>query len=575
MPDFNEQPNLRFLDDHQKHLGELWEASRKKWDETFKFYGLAFNVWSTDVQAHRRGNYRPPTARTIIDHTADQYQALVPTVRREPRNRDIDDQVVAADRAEVAMRTIMMDAAMHAMVNPWRLLGKHLNAFGYGVIEMDLVGLAPNMRSQRGRPGFWNPVRLEATNPGHVLIDPTEKVPNAAIKIVEMSAQDVLALLKSKGRLANVGEFDMKNRDPWEMVKIVRHWTGQNGWLTVRELGSTEILYQQRNSWGFIPFTHAFAGYGMAPPDMESNDPKYMADGLLDPLKETLRIQAQGETAKHTMVIEQAYPPYGTTRDREDFVKALDQEGVLEGSALDYWKLQVQEVSQWMFRSGTEIADHIERSVGSSARGGVRQPGVQTVGQQAQLDNMGRRKFIGSSMQEEHMASIAAGWIARVVDKLPTLKEGIGAHGKLLRKSDIGGDYEFDVTFEVMDPVMEDIRRRSFREEYSMGLIDDETYWNLTGVQNITERRLRLNRQRVRNSLAVLARTAQVTAQGMDELTDEDADAVFDEALEGNLPLVAQNGAGGGGAGAGLEEPRQPLDGATAKPQRLDDLAQL
>jgi len=569
MPDFNEKPDLKFLNDHQVYLTDLWRASRAKWKDTFDFYDLEFDVWRTDVQAARRGSYRPPTARTIIDHTADQYQALVPTVHREPRNRDIDDLVTAADRSEVAMKAIMMDAAMHAMVNPWRLLGKHLNAFGYGIVEMDLVGLAPNMRSQRGRPAYWNPVRLEATNPGHVLLDPLEKVPNAAIKIVEMSAQDVAALIKSKSRLKHVGEFDMKNRKPWEIVKIVRHWTGLNGWLTVRELGSETFLYQQQNSWGFIPFTHAFAGYGMEPPDMEKHDPKYMAVGLLDPLKDTLRIQAQGDTAKHTMVIEQAYSPFGTSRDREDFVKALDQEGVLEGNPLDYWKLQVQEVSRWMFQQGAEVADHIERSVGSTARGGVRQPGVETVGQQAQLDNMGRRKFIGSSMQEEHMASVAAGWIARVVDKLPTLKEGIGAHGKHLRRADIDGDYEFDVTFAVSDPVMEEIRRQSYLQEWDRGLMDDETYWHKTGESNITERRLRQNKQLVRRSQAVLAITAKATAQGMEELTEEDADAVSNEVLSGELALPGRNG------GAPIVDPRQPLDETTPKPQRLDDLANL
>ena len=62
---------------------------------------------------------------------------------------------------------------------------------------------------------------------------------------------------------------------------------------------------------------------------------------------------------------------------------------------------------------------------------------VTTVGQQAQLDNVARRKYIGSSMQEEHMASILAGQIARAVDQLSTLEDGIGAHGKHLRRADI------------------------------------------------------------------------------------------------------------------------------------------
>tara|TARA_Y100000310_G_scaffold305766_1_gene346280 strand:+ start:2550 stop:4259 length:1710 start_codon:yes stop_codon:yes gene_type:complete len=563
MPDFNERPDREFLDGHQQYLENTWRSSRAKWKDTFSFYELSYQVWKTAAQNESRGQYRPPTARTIIDHTADQFQALIPTVRREPR-RDSDPQRVIADEAEVAMKEIMMDAAMHAKVNPWRLLGKHFNAFGYGILEMDLEGLDYALKSNRPPPAYWNPVRIAATNPGHVLIDPLEKVPNAAIKIVQMAAQDVDALVKSKKRLKHVEAFNMANRKPWEMVNLVFHWTGPKGWLTVREAGG-DFLYQQRNSWNFIPFTHAFAGYGMEPPDLDKNDPQYMADGLLDPIKGTLKNQAQSATAKHTMVIEAAFSAYGTTRDPEEFVNALGGQGVLQGEALDYWKLHIQDVPRWVFQSGAEVDESIERSVGASARGGVRQPGVETVGQQAQLDNQALRKFIGSSMQEEHMASILAGWIARAVDSLPSLKDGIGAHGKHLKRSHIDGHYDFDVTFQVMDPVMEEIRRRSYLQEWDRGLMDDDTYWQKTGEQNITERRLRQNRQMVRRSLAVLARTAKITAQGMDELTEQDAAAVSEEVASGALGLEPQSS-----APAGLEDGREPLSDRTAKPQRLD-----
>lgn len=570
MPDFNERPNLDFLNGHQKYLEDTWRDTRSKWAVTDLFYQLKYGVWKDEAQAAARGEYHPPTARTIIDHTSDQFTALVPTVRREPRNSASDTQAVVADRLEVAMRAVMMDAALHAKVNPWRLLGKHFNAFGYGVLELDLVQLDPAFKAQRGRPAYWNPVRITATNPGHVLIDPSDdKVPDAAIRVFKMTAQRVAELVKSKKRFARTGTFDLTNRQPWDMVTIVKHWTGQNGWVTFREADG-EILFQQKNLWKFIPFTHAFAGYGMEPTMLDSSDPQYMADGLLDPIKGTLQLQAQSDTAKHTMVIENAYPPWGTEREPEDLRQALEQEGVLQGRAEEYWRLQAIEIPRWSFQSSTELADYIERSVGASARGGVRQPGVETVGQQAQLDNKALRKFIGSSMQEEHMASILAGQIARAVDKLNTLEDGIGAHGKHLRRADIDGDYDFSVTFEVIDPVLEAIRHDQHRADVAAGLMDNKTFWSLTGVQNITERQLRLDQQRVRNSLAVLARTARATAQGMDDLTEEDAEAVYEEALAGNLELVAPIG-----AQAPLEEQRQPLNDQTAKPPRLDDKAQL
>jgi hypothetical protein len=181
------------------------------------------------------------------------------------------------------------------------------------------------------------------------------------------------------------------------------------------------------------------------------------------------------------------------------------------------------------------------------------------------LNTAMRRKFIGPSIQQEHMASIVAGWILKLVDNLSTLKDGIGAHGKRLSRSDISGNYDINVTFEVMDPVMEMQRRSMFLQEWQLGLLDDEGYWAATGVQNITQRREALNRQRVRNSPEVVARTARITAEAMDELDAEDVEAITAEAAGGTLPLLSANG--GGPAAAPM---RQPLDEQTPKPERID-----
>ena len=193
------------------------------------------------------------------------------------------------------------------------------------------------------------------------------------------------------------------------------------------------------------------------------------------------------------------------------------------------------------------------------------------MGQQAILNTAMRRKFIGPSIQQEHMASIVAGWVLRLVDNLSTLKDGIGAHGKRLSRSDITGNYDISVTFEVMDPVMEMQRRSMFLQEWQLGLLDDEGYWTATGVQNITQRREALNRQRVRNSPEVVARTARITAEAMDELDAEDVEAITAEAgggagdAGGALPMMGTNG--GGPAAPPM---RQPLDEQTPKPERID-----
>ena len=592
MPDFSERPTKDFLDLHQKHLEDIWTASRVNWASTDSFRQLSYNIWTgpnAAAHANQRGQYRPPTPRTIIDHSADQFMALVPTVHREPLNADSDAHRVSADAVESAGKAILMDAGMHAMVNPWRLLGKHFNAYGYGLIELDV-----DLACERSRAPYWNPIRISATNPGRVLIDPLEKAPNAAIKTWKATAIDVDALMKSKRNLKYKGEFDLSNRNPWDMVELVSHWTGKNGWLTVREAGG-EVLYQQKNMWGFVPFAHAFAGYGMEPVELDKNDPQYMAEGLLDGIKGTLRVQAQSQTAKHSMVMEEAFNPMGTSRDPEELVTAIEQGSILQGMPEEYWKLRLSDIPRWVFESGREVDEYIDRSVGSSARGGMRQPGVDTVGQQAILNNQMRRKFIGPSMQQEHIASIVLSWVLRLVDNLSVLKEGIGAHGNHLKRSDIKGNYDISVSFDVMDPVMEMQKRSMYLQEWQLGLLDDEGYWALTGVQNITKRREALNRQRVRNSPALIARTAQITAEAMDDMDAEDVQAVVSEISGGAMPPMAGMGGGGGGGedaeaaavaammgmggggapgmnGGGAAQPpmRQPLDEQTAKPERID-----
>ena len=563
MPDFNERPTLTFLSAHQTHLEDTWRETRANWRDTDLFRQLQYEVWlgpGGQSDSSTRGEYRPPTARTIIDASADQFTALIPKIRRQPLSNSEDARLVA-DVVEVALKSIMTDAIEHSMENPWRLLGKHFNAYGYGIMELEL-----DFESEQSAPAFWNPVRLDAISPGRVLIDPLEKEPNAAIKIFTMPAVDVVAMMKSKRRLRHVGKFDMSGRQPWETITLTKHWTGKNGWMTVRESGG-DILFQQKNLWGFVPFTHAFAGYGMEPVSDPSRPLgmrlQFKAEGLLDGLKPTLRMQAQSQTGKHRMEMDQAFAPY-ISNFPEEMRKALEEGTIAHGQALDYAKMQIQDVPRWMFQRGVELQQFIDQSVGGAAQGGIRQPGVDTVGQEAILNNEMRRKFIGSSMQQEHMASILVGWIMRLTDKLVTLRKGIGAHGDHLTRSAIAGHYDARATFEVSDPVFEQQRKSSLRDEYLLGLLDEITYWEQTGVENITVRRERLRQQRVRNSPSVVAKEAGLTAEGMADLDEDDREAVMQDALAGNLTLVRPSGQDTASASG-----RQPIDGATAKPERI------
>ena len=62
---------------------------------------------------------------------------------------------------------------------------------------------------------------------------------------------------KTKGRNVEVEVFERDN--PQEMVLTDEYWSENwHGMFT----STGEQLFVEPNTWGFVPFSHAFAGYG-------------------------------------------------------------------------------------------------------------------------------------------------------------------------------------------------------------------------------------------------------------------------------------------------------------------------
>jgi len=189
MPDNGVRPDAGYIQERRTYLEGLWGETHSIWRDTDNFYQRQYSIWggmNATNYAKTRGQYRPSTSTNIIDHASDQFMGFVPTVRREPVNPQIQSHKDSADAVEIAVKNLMMDAAMRSMFNPWKQMSKHLNAYGYGVIEFGLD--LSEMADGRKHPGYWNPIRIDATHPSRVLMEPHEKVPKAALKILNMRA---------------------------------------------------------------------------------------------------------------------------------------------------------------------------------------------------------------------------------------------------------------------------------------------------------------------------------------------------------------------------------------------------
>jgi hypothetical protein len=525
------------IDDHVDHLRKTWEVALKNWIDTDVYHQLNFPVWGgSNARAHAlsRGEFRPGTAHNIINHAADQNLAHVPVVKRDSIDPDSDRAKEAANHVEIGVKNILIDAAKRAMSPTFKQLFKHLISYGYGPVELSLDFSGGN--EQRKVPGHWNPVRIEAIHPGRVLIDPLEKIPRSAIVIKKYTIQDLQILMDQNKRLKHFNPLKVAGRKKFDEIEVLIDWDMKR--QVLKEVDGP-ILYSKPNSWGFVPFAHGFGGRGMEPTKMDNNDPSFLAEGILDFIKDTLRLQAQTMTGEQTMFMDYIYGPYGTTQDPAKLVASLETGNVLQGDKEDYWKLGIDTVPAGLFEHGRRLEADIERSTMSPGLMGSRSPGITTMGEAALQNDIQMRMFSAPSQQEEYLISIIASWILQLVARLPQLKGGIGARGHVLKKADIGRFFHVDVTFPVLNMAMQMQLREMALREVEMGGLSWLSYWeDYALIEDTSREETRLLQQRVKNHPSILARDAAATAEAMDDIDGEDVAAIRGDAEEGNLPAI-------------------------------------
>jgi len=607
MADLRERPEAEQITRFYSKMTELWSKAHEEFRDNDDYYQRKFNVWNQNYQG--RPIFYDSTPTHLVDHAVSTLMSFSPRVHREPVG-DTEDDKINATNLEHGLKAVMDNAALHEPNLPWKMLSQYMVAHGYGVIEAPILSGLSDRPTSPDRANFatdeeyeqesaifkanrknFNPVRIRIPHPSTVLMNPTEKIPTIAIKASKMTAQSLhdQSVLKKRTQRRKFAEiFDMDNLDPWDEIETWDYWSPYwhvkmvaNPAPTYGSPNSVAAtpIYMERNTWGFVPFVHAFSGLsGMDFAD-EGGDPYNFAQGILSPNKETIRKRTQEISAFHQMLLRSAFAPMGTSRDPMTLAQAIQNEGILEGDMQDFWVMNTPDIPGWMqsIRAGTDST--LEMGTYSPALAGQRQAGVTTVGQQAILNTAGMRIFSGVAMQREHLASIVGSRILQLVDNVSELASGIGANGKLLTKAQVNGVYGIQIQFPHSEPVMEMQQRQMAMSEYGAGLIDPMTYYETAGYENGTEIKKRLIEESVRKLPAVREKIETLVAQELGLVDEENSAAAMEQIqqqAQGGMMGGAAPGAGappqegppqGGGAPADLNEPLTP---DTFTPNRIN-----
>jgi hypothetical protein len=485
-------PSEHYIDGLHEHRKELWRRAKNKWKSIDQFVQRKYQVWPE--RRHRgRPEYRPSTPAHIIDHAADTQMAYDPNVSRPPHTES-DESQLKADRIENAITAIFHDSSLKEPNLVWKQAGRYLLQYGYAVIEgphwsFDEGPMSPQQQEYETDEDFdervkhygriksrHNPIRIHCPHPSTILLDPFQKQPDEAIKMSKINMLDLkrLAVRKILSRDYARELFVPEGCEDWTQLEIMEHW--DISWHSIKVMETGQLLYQEPNPWGYVPFTHAFAGFGTEPTDANDMNPAHFAVGLLDHVRESIRIQAQNESAKHAATMTAAFRSWGTTRDDTATAAEEIEEGrMLQGQKEDYWQVNVPEYGRWMFQSGQEVIADIEAGTYTRTLSGRREEGVTTVGQQVILSTAASRKFQAPARQLEHMATIIARWILQAVS---VRGETIGVGRHQLKPSDIESDYTIGVTFELVDPALQLQQRQLGLQEVNAGFKSLETYWH-------------------------------------------------------------------------------------------------
>ena len=286
-----------------------------------------------------------------------------------------------------------------------------------------------------------------------------------------------------------------------------------------------EVLFVEPNIWGLMPYKHAFSGRGDEPTNVDMVKPRHLSVGLLHPIIEVIRSYAQELSTRHNAYVNSGFFDIVTTMDADELREQMNRQGrqrILEKTDNNdvIEPFAMPNLPNWMLEAEMQMRDAIERGTFSSASAGIRQQGVNTVGQQAILSNSAAKVFLPMVRQLEHLASLVSQDILRLVD---IKKEAVYSRGHELNSRMISNDYNVIAEFPQKDPALDLQERQIAMQELTLGLIDTETYQEIAGRENISGIRRGIIKDQIRQLPAVqqMLMVAALEEMGLAEAAEQ------------------------------------------------------
>ena len=514
------KPDKEFLTAFREHQKGVWSDTHEDWKRIDEFLDLSYKVWQDDDDTP---SIHPPDSISIIHHAVDNLITFEPVIRRISVGLAAGKEE-RADHVEQALESILLETNLLEPSLTWKQVGFHLAAYGYTVVEGPLWNTRgtrpkPKRKDYRNKMEFeaamtlWEndrksymPIRVRAPHPSSIMMNFRDKRPDEGIKVAKRYVLDIQRLRSTRvddddmGIIGTVNSIDLPD-DPYEEVETLEYWSRDWHGFMVGE----EVLFVEPNIWGLMQYKHAFSGRGHEPTSVDSVKPRHLSVGLLHPITEVIRSYAQELSTRHNAYVNSGFFDIVTTMDADELREQMNRQGrqrILEKTDGNdvIEPFQMPNLPGWMLEAEMQMRDAIERGTFSSASAGIRQAGVNTVGQQAILSNSAAKVFLPMVRQLEHLASLISQDILRLVD---VKKESVYSRGHELNARMISNDYNVIAEFPQKDPALDLQERQIAMQELTLGLIDTETYQEIAGRENISGIRKGIIKDQIRQLPAV------------------------------------------------------------------------
>jgi hypothetical protein len=609
---FDEKPTTELITSMVEHLTDVWRETHSQWMLYDTFYDRTFQLWDPKLT---RPIVHPAKPKSIVDTAVDQMMGHEPTYERFPRNPSKKDE---ADSGEKALKSIHTQTGLLEAELTLETVKKNLVLYGYAVLEDDLDPIdldfhlnaeSPVKESGESKRAFNQrkalfdhkkktlmPFRNRAPHPSDVLMDPSHKNPRVAIKVGKWFAGDLVDMMNHRfddnGEVirGDVVRFEPKD-NPFELIECVEYWTAC--WHALMVKGSmpkgiigkalaairggdgAQLLMVEPNTWEFVPFSHAFAGWGHQPTNAHERGTRFLAIGMLDSIMDDLVMDAQRTAGMHNALVEATFPKRGTRMDAANLEnQEAESDTISMDNKGDLWYFEQPQLPGHLQAFGVENDQDIQEATFNRGLGGHKDVGVSTVGQQAIINTAGHRRFIAPTQQVNQLFTKSAEHILQWIDILDL---DLVIEGNPINRAIIDGDYSVKVEFRVVDPVLQlQVRQQAFLE-WQAGAMDYETFLSVAGRGDATGARERLMDDMVWSDPRIQEafKVERAKQMGLDKLLAEEPDART-EGISQSTQTSGLVGPDGQPLAStlGTDPLRQPLDSRTAKPSRIgQDLA--